>query len=85
MMKAEVYIITLCVCTYLCTYIHIIHYLCVYVWLLIIASHQTFSSQIKHMFGQIKFGQTNFLNISNGNFMEYAKENEYPDNFQSLS
>ena len=36
----------------------------------IAASHQTFSSQIKHKSGQIKFGQTNFLDIANGNFME---------------
>ena len=37
-------------------------------------SHQTFSGQIKHMSGQIKFGQTNFLYIINGNFMEFATE-----------
>ena len=44
----------------------------------IAASHQTFSSQIKHTSGQIKFGQTNFLDIANGNFMELAKENHSP-------
>ena len=53
--------------------------------LMIIASHQTFSGQIKHLSGQIKFGKTNFLYIINGNFMEFAEENECPDNFQSLS
>ena len=49
------------------------------------ASQQTFSGQIKHMSGQIKFGHTNFLYIINGNFMEFAKDNECLDNFQSLS
>ena len=52
---------------------------------MIMASHQKFSGQIKHMSGQIKFGQTNFLCIINGNFMEFVEENECPDNFQSLS
>ena len=42
--------------------------------LMIITSHQTFSSQIKHMSDQIKFGQINFLYIINGNFIEFAKE-----------
>ena len=58
------------------------------VWLsglMIMASHQTFSGQSKHTSGQIKFSQTNFLYIINGNCMEFAKENEFPDNFQSLS
>ena len=49
------------------------------------ASHQTFSGQIKHMSGQIRFGQTSFLYIINGNFMEFANENECLVNFQSLS
>ena len=52
---------------------------------MIMASHQTFSGQIKFMSGQIKFDQTNFLYIINGNFMEFARENECPENFQSLS
>ena len=43
------------------------------------------SSQIKHIYSQIKFGQTNFLYIINGNFMEFAKENECPDKYKSLS
>ena len=51
--------------------------------LMIMASHQTFSSQIKHMSGQIKFGPTNFLYIINQNFMEFAKENKCLDNFQA--
>ena len=55
------------------------------VGLMIMASHHTFPSQIKHMSSQIKFGPTNFLHIINGNFMEFAKENECLDNFQSLS
>ena len=56
-----------------------------YTGLMIIASHQTFSGQIGHMSDQIKFGQSNFLYIINGSFMEFAKENECPDSFQSLS
>ena len=48
------------------------------------ASHQTFSGQIKHMSGQIKFGQTYFLSIINGNFMEFAKENECLGQFSVL-
>ena len=53
--------------------------------LMIMASHQTFSGQIKYMSGQIKFVQTNFLYITTGNFVKFAKDNECPDNFQSLS
>ena len=30
--------------------------------LMTIASHQTFSNQIKHLYGQIKFGHTFLLN-----------------------
>ena len=52
--------------------------------LMITASHQTFSGQIKHMFGQIKFGWTNFTYIINRKIIEFAKDNECPDNFQSL-
>ena len=52
---------------------------------MITASHQTFSSQKKHLSGQIKFGQTNSLYVINGNFIEYAKNNECSHNFQSLS
>ena len=43
--------------------------------LTMMASHQTFSDQIKHTSGQINFGLTNLLCIINGNFMEFAKEN----------
>ena len=51
---------------------------------MIMTSHQTLYSQTKHMSGQIKFGQRNFLYIINGNFMEFAKENECVDKYQSL-
>ena len=37
------------------------------------------------LFSQIKFGQTNLLYAINGNFIEFAKNNECPDNFRSLS
>ena len=50
------------------------------------ASHQTFSSLIKHiMSGLIKLDQTNSLHIINGEVIEFAKDNECLDNFQSLS
>ena len=48
-------------------------------------SHQIFSGQIKHLFGQIKFGQTNLLYIIDGEVIEFAKDNKCPDHFQSLS
>ena len=56
-----------------------------YTGLMVMAIHQIYSGQIKHISSQIKFGQKNFLYIINGNFIEFAKENECPDNFQSLS
>ena len=49
------------------------------------ASHQIFYGQIKHMSGYIKLGLTNLLWIMNGYFMEFAKENDCPDNFHYLS
>ena len=49
-----------------------------------VASYQTFHGKIKHMPNEIKFGQTNFVYIINGNFMEFAKENECLDKYQSL-
>ena len=52
---------------------------------MIMTSHQTLYSQVKHMPSHIKFGHTNFLYIINGNFMEFAKENECLDKYQSLS
>ena len=52
--------------------------------LMITASHETFSGQIKHLPDQIKYGQTNFLYIINGQLIEFAKEKECPDNFHSL-
>ena len=48
---------------------------------MIMASHKTFSSQNKHMPGQIKFGQTNLLYIINGNFIEFVENNKCPDKF----
>ena len=53
--------------------------------LMITASHQTFSGQIKHLSGQIKFGQTNLLYIINGHFIEFAEVTECLEYFQSLS
>ena len=52
---------------------------------MIMASHRAFSGQIDHLSGQIKFGQTNLLYIINGEVIEFTKENDCPDNFQSLS
>ena len=52
--------------------------------LMITASHETFSGQIKHLPDQIKYGQTKFLYIINGQLIEFAKEKECPDNFHSL-
>ena len=52
--------------------------------LMIMASHRTFSSQNKHVSGQIKFGQTNLPYIINGNFIEFVN-NECPDKFWFLS
>ena len=48
--------------------------------LIIMAWHQTFSSQIKYLSGQIKFGQTKLLYIINGEVIEFAEDNECPDN-----
>ena len=39
--------------------------------LMIMASHQTFSSQLWHFTGQTKFDQTNLLYIINGEVNEY--------------
>ena len=46
---------------------------------MIMVSHQTFTSQIKHI---SEFVQTNFLYIINENFMEFVKEYECLENFQ---
>ena len=56
-----------------------------YAELMIMASHQTFSGQVKHLSGQTKFGQTSLLYIINGEVIKFTKENKCPDNFQSLS
>ena len=48
--------------------------------LMTMTSHQTFSGQTKH-----PFGQTNYYTLSMQNFIEFAKDNECLDNFQSLS
>ena len=42
--------------------------------LMIMASHQTFSSQFKYLTGQTKFGQTYFLYIINGKVIEFLIE-----------
>ena len=52
---------------------------------MIMASHQIFYGQNKHLSGKIKFGQTNLLDVINGNFIKFAKNNECSDNFWSLS
>ena len=52
--------------------------------LTIMASHRTFSSQTKHMSGQIKVGQTNLLFNINENFIEFVKNNECPEKFWSF-
>ena len=44
------------------------------VGLMITASYQTFSNQIKRQAGEIKFGQTNLLYIINGEVIEFAIE-----------
>ena len=50
------------------------------------ASHQTFSRQINISKCPVKANLArHLLYIINGNFMEFVKENECPDNFQSLS
>ena len=66
----------------ICTYTHT--YLTSGLMIMHMASHRTFSSKIDYLPGQIKFGQTNLLYIINGKFIKF-KENECPDNFQSLS
>ena len=53
--------------------------------LIIMVSHQSFSSQNNRLSGQIKFGQTTLLYIINEEVNEFAKDNECPNNFQSLS
>ena len=50
----------------------------------IMASHQTFSGQIKHLCGQIKFIQTNLLYRINGEVIEFAKGNGCLNTFHSL-
>ena len=52
---------------------------------MIMASHQTFFGQIKHLSTWIKFNQTYLLYMINKEATEFAKDNEYPDNIQSLS
>ena len=50
--------------------------------LMITASHQTFSAQIKYLSRKIKFGPTNVLYIINREVIGFAKDN---DNFRYLS
>ena len=53
--------------------------------LIIMTSHRTSSGQNKYMSGQFNFGQTNLLYITNGNVIEFVKNNECLNNFWSLS
>ena len=53
--------------------------------LMIMASHQTFFGQIKHLSTRIKFNQINLLYMINKEVIEFAKDIEFPDNIQSLS
>ena len=74
--KKEVIIKYFIFCLYFDASLHII-----LAGLIIMAWHQTFSSQIKYLSGPIKFGQTNLLYIINGEVIEFAEDNECPDNF----
>ena len=51
---------------------------------MIMASHQTFSSQVKHLSNQTKFAQTNLLNIINGEIVEFTKEKQMSGQFPAL-
>ena len=52
--------------------------------LMIMASHRTFSSQLKHLTGQNKFGQTNFLYNINGKVIKLLIENPVSRQFTVL-
>ena len=50
------------------------HFELIYTVLMIMASHQTFSGQFKHLTGQTKFGQSHFLYIINRKVIEFLIE-----------
>ena len=52
--------------------------------LMITASHQTFSGQLKHLTGQNKFGQSNILYIINGNVIKFLIEKPMSGQFSFL-
>ena len=49
---------------------------------MIMASHQTFSDQFKHLTDQTKNGQINFLHIIYETVIEFLIKNQCPNNFQ---
>ena len=51
---------------------------------MIMASHQTFSVQFKHLTGQTKFGQSDFLYIINGIVIEFLIEKPMSGQFSIL-
>ena len=73
-----------CVCARVHTHARIHACVCIS-GLMIMASHQTFSGQNKHLSSQIKFDQINLLYIINRDVIGFAKDNKNPYNFQSLS
>ena len=63
-------------------YVHIIYTLISV--LMIMASHQTFSGQLKHLTGQTKFGQSNILYIINGKVIKFLIEKSMSGQFSIL-
>ena len=79
-----------CVCVHVCVHMRVCVYVCMRLHvrvrvracalcvcvseLMIMASHQTFSGQVKHLSDQTKFGQTNLLYIINGEIVEFTKK-----------
>ena len=57
---------------------------CHHAELVIMASHQTFSGQVKHLSDQTEFGQTNLLYIINGEIVEFTKEKQMSGQFSAL-
>ena len=51
---------------------------------MIMASHQTFSGQLKHLTGQTKFGQSNILYIINGKVIKFLIEKPMSGQFSIL-
>ena len=52
--------------------------------LMIMASHQTFSGQLKHLTGQTKFDQSNILYIINGKVIKFLIEKPMSRQFSIL-